>query len=265
MQRPRSDDCHRFHRLGLGLQPRARFDSDPDYVYPRHGSPPELRRRGAEPPSGGSCVSLTLPMRTSVYIDGFNLYYGCLKGTPYRWLDPRILCATMLPRDEIHRIRYYTARVKPGPRDPMQRQRQDVYLRALKTVPGLSLHFGHFLSHDVMMPSATPPHGLVRVIRTEEKGSDVNLASHLLRDAYQDDFDVAVIVSNDSDLLEPIRIVKRELQRTVGILNPHARPSRVLLQHADFLKTIRGSALRRSQFPSKFRDRHGTVTKPKSW
>ena len=149
-------------------------------------------------------------MRTNVYIDGFNLYYGAVKGTPYRWLDVARFCAVLLPLDTIHRIRYYTAQVKPRPHDPNQAVRQATYLRALRTIPNLTIHEGHFLSHVVAMPSATNPAKMVDVIKTEEKGSDVNLAAHLLRDGFTGDFDVAVVVSNDSDLLEPIRIVQAE-------------------------------------------------------
>jgi hypothetical protein len=79
-----------------------------------------------------------------------------------------------------------------------------------------------------MMPLAPVPgrpQQYVRVIKTEEKGSDVNLATHLLHDAHRGKFEVAVIVSNDSDLLEPIKIVREELVLKVGILNPHKRPS----------------------------------------
>lgn len=73
------------------------------------------------------------------------------------------------------------------------------------------------------------------------------------------------MVSNDSDLLEPIRVVRRELNPTVGILNPHRRPSRVLSQEADFLKQMRSGALKASQFPVSISDAHGTVTKPANW
>ena len=57
-------------------------------------------------------------MRTNVYIDGFNLYYGCLKGTPYRWLDLRKHCELLLPKHQIQRIRYFTAMVTARPQDP---------------------------------------------------------------------------------------------------------------------------------------------------
>ncbi len=45
-------------------------------------------------------------MRTNVHADGFTLYCGCPKGTPSRWLDVAALCARLLPKDEIHRVRH---------------------------------------------------------------------------------------------------------------------------------------------------------------
>lgn len=204
-------------------------------------------------------------MRTNVYIDGFNLYYGAVKGTPHRWLDLARLCALLLPSDTIQRIRYYTATVRPRPGDPGQAHRQAVYLRALRTIPNLSIHEGHFLSHVVAMPLAGDPGRMVKVIKSEEKGSDVNLASHLLRDGFVDDFDVAVVVTNDSDLLEPVRIVQRDLGKPVGILNPQRYPSAVLQREARFFKSIRGSAVARCQFPEQLRDARGTFRKPAGW
>ena len=69
-------------------------------------------------------------MATNVYVDAFNLYYGSLKGTPYRWLDLGALCARLLPKDRINRIRYFTATVSARPDNPDAPQRQQVYLRA---------------------------------------------------------------------------------------------------------------------------------------
>src|SRR6266498_1448067 len=134
-------------------------------------------------------------MRTNVYVDAFNLYYGCLKGTPYRWLDLAALCRRLLPNDEINRIRYFTALVSARPDDPQEPQRQLTYLRALRTIPNLSIHTGHYLSHSVRMRLANPPPGgpaTVEVIKTEEKGSDVNLATYLLLDAFKQDCQAAL-------------------------------------------------------------------------
>ena len=90
-------------------------------------------------------------MRTIVYIDGFNLYYGSLKGKPHRWLDLEALFKKLLlPANIIVEIKYFTARVKAKPNDLAAPQRQEVYLRALAAHNKLvSVHLGHFLSHKV--------------------------------------------------------------------------------------------------------------------
>jgi hypothetical protein len=118
------------------------------------------------------------------------------------------------------------------------------------------------------MPLAHPaPDGgrFARVIKTEEKGSDVNLASQLVSDAYEDHFDVAVLITNDSDLLMPIEIVRRRLGRTVGLFNPQRRAANVLRNAASFLRPIRAGVLRAAQFPDRLVDANGPFQKPRSW
>lgn len=204
-------------------------------------------------------------LKANIYVDGFNLYYGALKNTPYRWLDLAKLCRIMLPRDTISQIKYFTALVNPRPTDPDQLTRQQIYLRALQTIPDLEIIYGHFLTHEIMMPLAPPKSGYVKVIKTEEKGSDVNLALHLLSDGYKNAYDVAVIVSNDSDLLLPVQFVKKELGKKIGILNPQKHPSKVLIANADFVKNIRKGVLSKSLFPTSLTDSQGTFTKPVAW
>ncbi len=207
-------------------------------------------------------------MKANVYVDGFNLYYGCLKGTPYRWLDLAQLCQVLLPSHQIHRIRYFTARLQPRAEDPQQPRRQLIYLRALRTIPNLSIHYGHFLSHVVRLPLAQPPADgprTVEVVRTEEKGTDVNLATHILVDCFNSDYDAAVIVSNDTDLLEPIRVVRGQLGYPVGVLNPQKQQIRVLAKAATLYKQIRQGPLQASREPAGLTDAHGTITKPQGW
>lgn len=118
------------------------------------------------------------------------------------------------------------------------------------------------------MPLALPNKGgpkYVRVLKTEEKGSDVNLATHLLADGFKNLYDCAVIISNDSDLLAPLVVAKNDLKKTVGILNPHPIPARVLYRNATFVKPIRQGVLRISQFPKSMRDTRGTFNKLASW
>lgn len=208
-------------------------------------------------------------MRTFVYVDAFNLYYGCLKGTPYRWLDLERLARQLLAaNNDIRRIKCFTARVGARPNDPDQPTRQQLYLRALGTLPLVEIHYGHYLSHEVVMPLAAPIPGgprYAKVIKTEEKGSDVNLATHLVADAYENAFDAAALITNDSDLLEPVRLVRSRLRKTIGVLNPQPHPAFVLVKAASFVKQIRPSALRKSQFAHELQDEVGTFRKPPAW
>lgn len=204
--------------------------------------------------------------RTNVYIDGFNFYYGAVRSTPYKWLNFAQLCRLMLPRENINQIKYFTARVQARPSDPDQPVRQETYLRALRTLPNLSIIFGHFLTNEVFMPVAgTNPQTYVKVIKTEEKGSDVNIAAHLINDGYRGEYDTAIVISNDSDLVEPVRIVTQELNSKVGILNPHKKQSRELSRYASFYRPIRTGVLAASQFPTTLTDSHGTFHKPAAW
>ncbi|MBB3118803.1 NYN domain-containing protein [Pseudoduganella violacea] len=204
-----------------------------------------------------------------MYVDAFNLYFGSLKGTPYRWLNILAMCRAYLPGNDITAIKYFTAKVSARPNDPQQPARQQAYLRALVTIPCVEIIYGHYLSHTVRARLAVPPvsgPATVEVIKTEEKGSDVNLATHLIHDAHLNRFDIAVVVSNDSDLLTPIKLARADLGKLVGILNPQRHPSRALLPHIDFLKQIRGSALAASQFPAQLLDARGRVIhKPIGW
>jgi hypothetical protein len=200
--------------------------------------------------------------KTNIYVDGFNLYYGALKATPYKWLNIHKLCQLLLPNNQIHQIKYFTALVSARPHDPGQPVRQQTYLRALETLPNVTIIKGSFLSHPVWLPLATPtPSGpkTAFVLRTEEKGSDVNLATHLINDGYKK------MITNDSDLLEPMRIVRQELKLPVGIINPQKYPSWALRQHASFIKPVRPWALKASQFPNTLTDSAGTFTKPALW
>ncbi len=206
--------------------------------------------------------------KTNIYVDGFNLFYGAVKGTPYKWLDLNRLCEILLPDNDIQKIKYFTAKISERPSNPGQHKRQLVYLRALRTLPDIEIIFGHFLTNKVKMPLATPTPGGPRVavvLKTEEKGSDVNIAAHLVNDAHNRDFEVAVLITNDSDLLIPMKIVRRELHLPVGILNPFKRFAHVLAKEASFKKKIRAGVLALSQFPSTLHDVRGTFHKPMSW
>lgn len=203
-------------------------------------------------------------MNVRVYIDGFNLYYRALRNRPaphggtYKWLDLGKLASALMPPPNysIDLIRYFTANVRSLPDDPDAPVRQQAYLRALKTLSLVTVHLGYFMAKQTRARLVTPLGDgtkTVEVHKTEEKGSDVNLATYLLLDGFRDEYDVAAVITNDSDLVEPVRIVRDELKKTVIILGPNRDPkrySRELIGVATGFKPIREGVLRASQLPS---------------
>jgi len=227
------------------------------------------RAHGGRKPAVALCGSGRLD--THVYIDGFNLYYGLLRGTPYKWLDLERFCDQLLPRNTVRKIYYFTAHVDARPYDPDQPTRQLAYLSALATLPRVEIHLGTFMSSVVsqVVVQSDPATGRwlrtggraaikagndgapikAWILKSEEKGSDVNLAAHLLRDAYRGACACAAIVSNDSDLLTPIRMAKVDCGITIGLVPPRAKGSVELKRLADFKIDPRIHLLASSQFP----------------
>jgi hypothetical protein len=213
-------------------------------------------------------------MKTLVYIDGFNLYNGCVKYSLHKWLNLRKLCESMLLGHEVATIKYFTAKVSARPDDPDQPARQMIYWRALRTIPGLEIIEGTFYETERSMPMADSCHlhkmvdgrpPLVRVVRSEEKGSDVNLGAHMLWDGYKGFYEQAVVITNDSDLATPFTMVSKGLGLPVGIINPHEHHSKKLKPLATFMARIREDDLANSQFDNPIRDAKGEIRKPDKW
>ncbi len=195
-------------------------------------------------------------MRVGVYVDGYNLYYGgrkaCGRGaTGWRWLDVRALASTLIaeqaslwPGATITRLVYCTARINGGA-NPSGAADQDVYLKALLASRSVDhIEYGNYINKVIKRPLATEGrrgrpipvvpawpitvqrHGaplpdatfMASVSTWEKKGSDVNVASHLLLDILTGTIDAAVVISNDSDLRLPVREAWRRV--SVGLVNP---------------------------------------------
>lgn len=228
-----------------------------------------------------------MKLKTYIYIDGFNLFHRGLKNTSYKWLDLKALFRRLLDNDkhEIVGIKYFTAIVS-GKFDPQKPIRQQAYLRALQhSIPEISIHYGQFMSHNVWAPFSkerqakhwkdkkevliplnkiVPKNSAAEIIKTEEKGSDVNLAVHLLNDAWLKKYDCAIVLSNDSDLKEAITLVKEHHKKLIGlVLPPNCFPSKELMEAAHFVKQIRNSSLAASQLPDAITGTN--IHKPEGW
>lgn len=195
--------------------------------------------------------------RVGVYVDGYNLYYGGKrqlgKAQGWRWLDIRSLTTAIVaaqrdwPGATISRIVYCTARID-GAMNPLGQREQDVYLKALKASGSVDhIEYGKYVTGirtrplavkgakkgaapvlvtsdwPVMVQSTlgSPVQDAVFMVSTlhqEEKGTDVNVASHLLLDVIGEVVDAAVVISNDSDLKLPVRFARDRVP--VGLVNP---------------------------------------------
>lgn len=211
-----------------------------------------------------------VPPRANVYVDGFNLFRGLLKGQRNcKWLDLHALAERMYPQYRIGYIRYFTARVSSPPHDPGKSQRQDIYLRALRAQHNLSIHFGHFLDKRVtgslMDQQGNPIWVMETVLTREEKSSDVNLATYLILDAVAGHYDVAIVLSNDSDLAEPIRRVRQRFGVGVDVLNPTSRASSLLQRVASSYKAVTLPDVRACQYPRRLKAGTMTIERPRGW
>jgi uncharacterized LabA/DUF88 family protein len=225
-------------------------------------------------------------LRTTLYVDGFNLYYGAARHTRLKWVNVAALAESALSGITITQTRYFTAMVKADARNPQQNLRQQTYVRALKTIPNLTVHLGRFQRNMTWAPACTPPPDTVHIWKTEEKGSDVNIATWMLADAFRNECDQLVVITNDSDLAEPIRIINSELKKHVLVLNPHSadtvarasvrsgrsimhRPSKLLKKVAHRVKDISSHGnschMTQAQFPAIVFDKHGKITIPTEW
>lgn len=211
------------------------------------------------------------PVGLRSYIDGFNLYYGSLKNTDLKWLDV-VEMSRRLGKEPPDLVRFFTARVKDFPSQPGAQQRQDVYLRALATFPDVEVHLGQFMvqkrwRHLVkQVDGFTPAPEKVFVRLPEEKGSDVNLASHLLKDSADGLMASALVFTNDSDLRTPIAMAVNDYGIDITIVNPHPNPAQALRSIGVPVLQLHQRTLANCQLPNPVVDATGReIRRPDMW
>lgn len=207
-----------------------------------------------------------------VYVDGFNFYRRVVEKTPYKWLNLSLMCQTLLNSYEVIEIKYFTAIVKPTQHNPSQASRQQIYFRALRTNPKIEIHLGQFVSIPKYYPAYPWEYGedgrpvMRRINFTQEKGSDVNLASHLVFDVLNSKADAFVVLSNDSDQVGPLKMLQTRTDAKLGLILPQKNPGKELLGLTlPIVRRIRIGVLRSSQFPDILSDSNGVFSKPKEW
>lgn len=209
-----------------------------------------------------------VPHRVAVYIDGFNLYFG-LRARGWKsfyWLDlislSNGLASLLFPSGHVLvKCHYFTARIKASPGSQSKR-RQDVWLRAVQSLPGVKCHYGRYLKKKVSCRQCNLERDTF-----EEKMTDVRIATQLLEDAFDDVFDTAIIISGDSDLLPPIESIKgRFPHKKVVVAFPPARHSDKLRQIADQVIRLKCKHFRNHLLPDTIELPNGRrVYRPGEW
>ena len=213
--------------------------------------------------------------RSIVYVDGFNLYYGALKGqNGHRWLDLATLFTRLRPDEALQHVHYFTARAGGADKEP-----QSAYLEALETTPLVEVHLGNFKRREIRCRVQACGHtGNRHFGKYEEKHTDVNIALRMLDDAHQDLCDQLVLVTGDSDLVPAIELVKRRFpEKGVAVYVPvngdsstrakNARRNKVrqLSQVSDSAKPLPPEMIRGSQFPATLTHETETIQRPAGW
>jgi uncharacterized LabA/DUF88 family protein len=159
--------------------------------------------------SSDPLASVPQKKRCTVYIDGFNWYFGIFVHRPeWKWLNIQSFFESLRLDEEVVRVNFFTAIVDPSLHVSAKRDRQRRYLNALKSLPKVEVILGKYQERTVTCQAASCPRHLTYRVG-EEKKTDVNIAVRLIDDAINQRTDSMVIVSGDSDLEPAVEWVRR--------------------------------------------------------
>lgn len=203
--------------------------------------------------------------KVAAYIDGYNLYYSLKEKNwrKYYWLDITCLLQSLLEKEQQLKIVYYFT--SPS-KTPESHKRQTTYIEALEAHSLIELlRFkvirGRFEPKDIRCNNCND---FARCSECNEfltffneKETDVNIAVQMLFDAFDDVYDTAFLVTEDSDQVGTIKKIKELYgeEKKVGIVYPPGRNSKELNAVSDFQLHIDQNSLGKYQLPE-------MVTKP---
>lgn len=199
--------------------------------------------------------------RVMVYVDGFNIYFGMIEAGfgNCKWLNLKSLAISLLKANqELVELKYFTSRVS---NNPDKQKRQTAYLEALE-IEGIKIYYGHYQRDTIECNRCSHIWA-----NYNEKMTDVNIATQMIIDAYQDQYDMAMLISGDSDLVPPIRAIHENFkQKRVFVAFPPKRfnNSVALVAKGSFI--IGRKKLADNQFPNEVEKSDGfIIRKPKEW
>lgn len=240
----------------------------------------------------GFVAYMTALKPTAVFIDGYNLYYGRLRGTSYKWLDVVSLFDQLL-RDqdslsELISVSYFSAPAlgRFATHGQASVLAQQDYVRALQQLhpTRFSLVMGkHSYDRDgTSMPRFVEGEPFdrtrrIKVWKVEEKQTDVNLALSMYRAACSGRFKQLVVCSNDSDAAPALKALRADFtELAIGVITPRKPPcargqshrwsSTSLQQHSTWLRHhLLDAELEAAQLPDLVRTNKRPIRKPSHW
>jgi uncharacterized LabA/DUF88 family protein len=226
-------------------------------------------------------------LKTIAYIDGFNLYYSLLRGSPYKWLDVVKLLEDILrtqnPSYELIRVKFFTAPVlaRYARHGQSSHEAQSAYWRGVEAIHGgrFEVIVGKHSPEKVWLPVVAEGQPLDRANRQQvwnlnEKQTDVNLALQMFKDTKSGTVEQVVLVTNDSDFEPLVREIQQSTAVQIGLVSPlphpsvdrHRRPSASLVQFANWTRRyILESELAAAQLPLTIPTRRKPIKKPLHW
>ena len=211
-------------------------------------------------------------MRTIVYIDGFNLFYGLLRNTPWLWLDlEKFVRALLTEKYDIVAIKFFTARIRCDKFMQASPHDQACYLEVLTANPLIQIIEGAYKRFRVKLPFVKEPCvscGKVEyatVWKTEEKKSDVNLAVEKTCDAYENKADAFVLISGDADHAAALAVARRKHGKVTVVFNPHEGESTELRKLSTFYRAIPRELPAKCQLPIEVEAGGRIVHCPEAW
>jgi uncharacterized LabA/DUF88 family protein len=231
-------------------------------------------------------------VKTAVYIDGYNLYYGRLRGSPFKWLDVVKLFEDLLiqrdQHEQLEKVNLFTAPALANfaTHGAASVEAQSAYHRALKTLHGA--HFDtvygthSFDKNGALLPVFVAGQKYDRTNRTrvwklEEKKTDVNLAICMCRDAAKGLYDRIILVSNDSDAEPALQAIRQDFPHImIGVVLPawppvagsktHRRVSGSLANQAHWtIAHLTDAQLSAASLPDQIPTKKKAIVKPKHW
>ena len=199
--------------------------------------------------------------RVMVYVDGFNLYFGMVEAglNQCKWLDiNKLIIDSVTSNQQVVGIKYFTSRVS---NNPPKQKRQILYLEALETT-GVKIIYGLYKAKEIECNNCG--HGWQI---SNEKMTDVNIATHLLTDAFTDIYDTAILISGDSDLVPPIKAVHQYFPgKAISVFFPPERHNNTVALAAKGSMSLGRKKLTNNQFSEEVQKPDGyKLNKPAEW